>query len=65
MKLIRAMFLVLAVCLPASWTIAHAEGDGMKDRADKGGETKKGKSKKKKDKKEGGDMGDMKKGDMK
>jgi len=61
MKLIRAMFLVLAVCLPASWTVAHAEGD------DKGGEMKDAKPKKKKGKKkkEGGDMGDMKKDDMK
>jgi hypothetical protein len=25
MKLIRAMFLLLAVALPTSWTIAHAE----------------------------------------
>src|SRR5437016_361451 len=25
MKLIRAMFLLLAVCLPTSWTLAHAE----------------------------------------
>jgi hypothetical protein len=63
MKLIRAMFLLLAVCLPATWTLAHAE-----DAAGSGGEMKdakpKKKSKKKTEKKEGGDMGDMKKGDM-
>ena len=60
MKLIRAFFLVLAVALPTSWTIAHAAGDDMKE-GDKGGEMKKAKKSKKK---EGGDMGDMKKGDM-
>jgi hypothetical protein len=51
MKLIRALFLTLAVLLPTSWTIAHAEG-----MAGASGESKK-KSKKKK-KKEGG-MGGM------
>jgi hypothetical protein len=51
MKLIRALFFTLAVLLPTSWTIAHAEGMGGAS-----GETKK-KSKKKK--KEGG-MGGMK-----
>jgi hypothetical protein len=61
MKLIRACFLVLAVLLPTSWTIARAE-DAPKD-GDKGGEMKKGKAKKSK-KKDSGDMGDMKKGDM-
>ena len=61
MKLIRSMFLLLAVCLPTSWTLAHAEDAP----ADKGGEMKDAKPKKKaKKKKEGGDMGDMKKGDM-
>ena len=60
MKLIRACFLVLAVLLPTSWTIARAE-DAPKD--DKGGEMKKEKKAKKSKKKEGGDMGDMKKGD--
>jgi hypothetical protein len=60
MNLIRTCFLVLAVLLPTSWTIARAE-DAPKD--EKGGEMKKGKAKKSK-KKEGGDMGDMKKGDM-
>ncbi len=60
MKLIRAMFLLLAVCLPTSWTLAHAG-----DAAGAGGEMKDAKPKKKgKKKKEGGDMGDMKKGDM-
>jgi hypothetical protein len=62
MKLIRAMFLLLAVCLPTTWTLAHAE-EGA---AGSGGEIKDAKPKKKsKKKKEGGDMGDMKKGDMK
>jgi hypothetical protein len=64
MNLIRAMFLMLAVCLPATWTLAHAE-----DAPPAGGEMKdakpKKKSKKKTEKKEGGDMGDMKKGEMK
>jgi hypothetical protein len=56
MKLIRACFVLLAVLLPTTWTIARA--DEMKD-GDKGGEMKKdGKKKKAK-----GDMGD-KKGDM-
>jgi len=60
MKLIRTCFLVLAVLLPTSWTIARAE-----DAPKEGGEMKKGKAKAKKaKKKEGGDMGDMKKGDM-
>ena len=56
MSLIRATFLLLAVCLPTTWTLAHAEtGAGGT-----GGEMKpKKKGKKKKD----GDMGDMK-GDM-
>jgi len=61
MKLIRACFLVLAVLLPTSWTIARAE-DAPKD--DKGGEMKKEKKGKKAKKKDGDDMGDMKKGDM-
>ena len=63
MKLIRGMVLLLAVCLPATWTLAHA-GEGA---AGAGGEMKDAKPKKKgkKAKKEGGDMGDMKKGDMK
>ncbi len=51
MKLIRALFLTLAVLLPTSWTIAHAEG-----MAGSGGEMKK--KKKSKKKKEGG-MGGM------
>jgi len=58
MKLIRACFLVLAVMLPTSWTLAHAE-DAPKD--EKGGEMKKEKKAKKAKKKEGGEMGDMKK----
>jgi hypothetical protein len=57
MKLIRSLFLLLAVLLPTTWTIARA--DEMKD-GDKGGEMKKDGMKKKKSK---GDMGD-KKGDM-
>jgi hypothetical protein len=59
MKLIRACFILLAVLLPTSWTIARAE-DAPKE-GDKGGEMNKGKKKSKK--KAGGDMGD-KKGDM-
>jgi hypothetical protein len=60
MKLIRAVFLTLAVLLPTSWTIAHA-ADGMNDGAGGSGDMKKGKAKK--SKKKSGDMGD-KKGDM-
>lgn len=56
MKLIRACFLVLAVLLPTSWTLAHAEDAP----APAGGEMKKGKAKKSK-KKEGDMGGDMKK----
>ncbi len=52
MKLIRALFLTLAVLLPTSWTIAHAEGMGGSS-----GEMKK-KKKSPKKKKEGG-MGGM------
>jgi len=59
MKLIRACFLVLAVLLPTSWTIARAA-----DAPPAGAETKKEKKAKKSKKKEGGDMGDMKKDDM-
>ena len=64
-KLIRACFLVLAVLLPTSWTIARAE-DAPKD-GDKPAETKKKTKKKakKSKKKDSGDMGDMKRGDMK
>ena len=60
MNLIRAMFLLLAVCLPTTWTLAHAADEGA---AGSGGEMKDAKPKKKgkkKEKKEGGDMGDMK-----
>jgi len=52
MKLIRACFLVLAVLLPTSWTLAHAE-DAPKDEK---GDMKKDKKAKKSKKKEGGDM---------
>lgn len=46
MTLIRSMVVLLAVCLPATWTIAHAE-DGA---AGAGGEMKpKKKGKKKKE----------------
>jgi hypothetical protein len=59
MKLIRGMVLLLAVCLPTTWTLAHAE-----DAPAPSGDMKDAKAKKKgKKKKEGGDMGD-KKGDM-
>jgi hypothetical protein len=58
MKLIRAMFFTLAVLLPTSWTIAHAEGTGGSSASKKS---------KKKSKKGGtggsGDMGDEKKGE--
>jgi hypothetical protein len=50
MKLIRAIFFTLAVLLPTSWTIAHAEGMGGMS-----GEKKP----KKKKKKEMGGMGGM------
>jgi hypothetical protein len=59
MKMIRAIFLFLAVLLPTSWTIAHAEDAPA---GDTGGDMKKS-SKKKSKKKDSGDMGD-KKGDM-
>lgn len=59
MKLVRALFLLMAVLLPTSWAFAH--GDDMKEGGDKSAETKKAKGKK--NKKEGDDMGDMKKGD--
>jgi hypothetical protein len=61
MKLIRAMFLLLAVCLPTTWTLAHAED------APAGGEMKPKKEKKAKREKKakGDDMGAMKKGDAK
>jgi pentapeptide MXKDX repeat protein len=62
MKLVRALFVMLALAVPSSWTIAHAGDDMKKDEmGDKGGEMKKGKKKK-------GDMDkgemDKKKGDM-
>ena len=59
MKLIRAMFFTLAVLLPTSWTIAHAEGTGGSS-----GSAKKSKKKSKKGGTGGsGDMGDEKKGE--
>jgi hypothetical protein len=48
MKLFRTITLLLAVCLPATWTLAHAE-EGA---AGSGGETKEAKPKKKGKKKE-------------
>jgi len=48
MKLIRAVFFMLAVLLPTSWTIAHA-AEGM------GGSSGEKKSKKKSKKKESGE----------
>jgi len=56
MKLIRALFFTLAVLLPTSWTIAHAEGTGGS------GEAKKSK---KKSKKKGGTGGSGEAGDTK
>jgi hypothetical protein len=49
MKLIRAMFLLLAVALPTTWTLAHAEDAPAGDAAKEAKPKKKGK---KKDKKE-------------
>jgi len=49
MTLIRAMFLVVAVMVPVSWTVAHAEGDDMGK-----SEGKKKSKKKKKGGEEGG-----------
>ena len=61
MKLVRALFVMLAVAVPSSWTIAHAGDDMKKDEmGDKGGEMKKAKKKGDMDK---GDM-EKKKGDM-
>lgn len=57
MRLTRALFLVAAITIPASWTFAHA-GDEM-GMGGSGGDMKKPMKKKKK----GGDMGDSK-GDM-
>jgi hypothetical protein len=51
MKLIRGVVLLLAVCLPTTWTLAHAE-EGA---AGSGGEMKDAKPKKKGKKKK--DMG--------
>ena len=62
MKLVRALFLMLAVSLPTSWTVAQAGDDMKKDEMGEGkGDMKKDKKTKKK-----GDMdkGDMKKGEM-
>ena len=59
MRLIRAMFLFLAVCLPTTWTLAHAA-----DEAAGGGEMKDSKPKKKSKKKKGeGDSGKSDTGD--
>jgi hypothetical protein len=56
MKLIRGMVLLLAVCLPTTWTLAHAADEGA---AGMGGEMKDAKPKKKgkKKKAEGGAAG--------
>ncbi|HEY4394683.1 MAG TPA: hypothetical protein VGP64_11500 [Polyangia bacterium] len=59
MKLIRACFVVMAILIPTSWTLAHAADEPA---GDSGGDMKKS-SKKKSKKKDSGDMGD-KKGDM-
>lgn len=60
MKLIRAIFLFMAVCLPTTWTLAHAA-----DEPAGGGEMKDSKPKKKSKKKkgEGEDKGGDKGGD--
>jgi hypothetical protein len=59
MKLIRAMFLLLAVCLPTSWTLAHAEDAPPAGEAPK--EAKPKKKGKKKEKKEAAPKTDEKK----
>jgi hypothetical protein len=46
MRLIRACFVVLAILVPASWTVAHAGDTGA---AGSGGKKSKKKSSKKKD----------------
>jgi hypothetical protein len=61
MRLIRAMFLFMAVCLPTTWTLAHAADEGG---ASGGGEMKDAKKKGKKKKKDEGDMGKGDKGEM-
>jgi hypothetical protein len=53
MRLIRAVFLFLAVCLPTTWTLAHAD-EGMGGAA---GETKPKKKSKKKSKDTSGAAG--------
>ena len=58
MKLIRACFLLLAVALPTSWTIARAADEPPA--GDSGGDMKKGGKKKSKKK----DKGDSAGGDM-
>jgi hypothetical protein len=49
MKLIRAMFLLLAVTLPTSWTLAHAEDAPPADASKEAKPKKKGKKKEKKE----------------
>jgi len=55
MKLIRACFLLLAVTLPTSWTIAHAADEPAGDST--GGDMKKSSKKKSKKKDKGADTG--------
>jgi hypothetical protein len=62
MNLIRGIFLLLAVCLPTTWTLAHAADEGA---AGSGGESTKKKSKKGGKKKEGGEAGKGGEGEMK
>jgi hypothetical protein len=62
MSLIRAMFLLLAVCLPTTWTLAHAADEGAGGSA---GETSKSKSKKGSKKKGGGKAGEGGEGEPK
>jgi hypothetical protein len=57
MKLVRSIFLVLAVLLPTTWTIARAAGDTAGEAA--GGDAKKEKKAKKSKKAEGAE-GDKK-----
>ena len=56
MRLIRACFLVLAILVPVSWTVAHA-ADDMGSGGSGGGKKSKKKSGKKKDSGDSSDKG--------
>jgi pentapeptide MXKDX repeat protein len=58
MKLVRALFVLLAIAVPSSWTMAHAGDDMKKDEmGDSKGDMKKGKKKKGDMDKKNGEMG--------